>query len=158
MKEYVRLSLETHLFFGRIMKEHALFLLAGFPCGETAFRKRADWFREEFEDGLRRTVMLSNGMISEAVLDSGEIVTEFTRKAESQTSRLAGVPIDLQITEAEKNLRAGCPLNLSREMVQNVRNLNRRMLQLLNGLIEFNKDFRMRQKIGLSKYAPKDTI
>ena len=35
MEKYVRASLETHLFFGRIMKEHALFLQAGFPAGET---------------------------------------------------------------------------------------------------------------------------
>lgn len=42
MKEYVTSSLETHLFFGRIMKEHALFLQAGFPAGETAYRSRAD--------------------------------------------------------------------------------------------------------------------
>ena len=35
MEEYVTSSLETHLFFGRIMKEHALFLQAGFPAGET---------------------------------------------------------------------------------------------------------------------------
>ena len=139
MREYVRLSLETHLFFGRIMKEHALFLLAGFPAGETAFRKKADWFREEFEDGLRRTVQLSNGVVGEAVLNSGEIVTEFTLKAEHQTSKLAGIPIDMQITEAEKRLRAGCPVNLSREMVQRVRFLNRRMLQLLNGLIAFKE-------------------
>lgn len=121
------------------MKEHALFLLAGFPAGETAFRKKADWFREEFEDGLRCTVQLSNGVVGEAVLNSGEIVTKFTLKAEHQTSKLAGIPIDMQITEAEKRLRAGCPVNLSREMVQRVRFLNRRMLQLLNGLIEFKE-------------------
>lgn len=61
MKEYVTLSLETHLFFGRIMKEHSLFLLAGFPTKETALIQRADRFREEFEDGLRRTVKLADG-------------------------------------------------------------------------------------------------
>lgn len=33
MKEYVTISLETHLFFGRIMREHALFLEAAFPAG-----------------------------------------------------------------------------------------------------------------------------
>ena len=60
MKEYVTLSLETHLFFGRIMKEHSLFLLAGFPAKETEFIKRADRFREEFEAGLRRTVELAD--------------------------------------------------------------------------------------------------
>lgn len=139
MREYVTLSLETHLFFGRIMKEHSLFLLAGFPAGEDEFRKKADWFREEFEDGLRRTVQLSNGVVGEDVLNSGEIVTEFTGRAERQTRELAGVSIDSQITEAEKRLRAGCHVNPNREMVQRVKMLNRRMLQLLNGLIEFKE-------------------
>lgn len=41
MENYVRASLETHLFFGRIMKEHALFLQAGFPAGETGYRSKA---------------------------------------------------------------------------------------------------------------------
>ena len=49
MREYVTTSLETHLFFGRIMKEHALFLQAGFPSGETGYRKKTGWYREEFE-------------------------------------------------------------------------------------------------------------
>ena len=68
MKEYITLSLETHLFFGRIMKEHSLFLLAGFPAKETDFIQRADRFREEFETGLRRTVELADGMVRESVL------------------------------------------------------------------------------------------
>ena len=72
MKEYVILSLETHLFFGRIMKEHSLFLLAGFPVKEKTFIQRADQFREEFEDGLRRTVKLADGIVSESVLNSGD--------------------------------------------------------------------------------------
>ena len=42
MKKYIQTSLEIHLFFGRIMKEHALFLQAGFPAGETGYRSRAD--------------------------------------------------------------------------------------------------------------------
>ena len=68
MKEYATLSLETHLFFGRIMKEHSLFLLAGFPAKETAFIRRADQFRKEFEEGLRRTVKLADGIVSKSVL------------------------------------------------------------------------------------------
>lgn len=49
MEEYVTSSLETHLFFGRIMKEHALFLQAGFPAGETGYSNKAGRYREEFE-------------------------------------------------------------------------------------------------------------
>lgn len=106
MGNYVTKSLETHLFFARIMKEHALFLLAGFPVSEEQFRKRADWFREQFEDLLRTAVAISDGMVRETVLDSGEIVTEFTEVTEDQTRRLAGVSIDTEITQAAKRLRS----------------------------------------------------
>lgn len=53
MREYVTLSLETHLFFGRIMKEHSLFLLAGFPEKEKEFRRRADHVLREANHYLR---------------------------------------------------------------------------------------------------------
>lgn len=139
MGNYVILSLETHLFFGRIMKEHALFLYAGFPAGETKCRQQADYFREEFEDGLRRAVQLSNGIVGNEVLASGEIVTEFTSKAERQTEKLSGISIDSEITEAEKGLCAGNHMRFSREMVLKVRALNRQMFQLINGLIEFKE-------------------
>lgn len=134
------LSLETHLFFGRIMKEHSLFLLAGFPAKETEFIKRADQFREEFEDGLRKTVNLANGIVSRSVLDSGEVITEFTKKAECQTSDLTGIPIDVKITEAEEKLCAGSHVTVNREIVYRVRMLNRQMMKSLNGLISFKEE------------------
>ncbi len=140
MKEYIRASLETHLFFGRIMKEHSLFLLAGFPAKEEELIRRADRFREEFEAGLRRTVELADGIVSRSVLSSGEIVTEFTQKAECQTEDLTGIPIDVKITEAEKRLRAGSCNMVTRELVLHVRRLNRQMLQSLNGLISFKEE------------------
>lgn len=140
MKEYVRLSLETHLFFGRIMKEHSFFLLAGFPAKETEFIRRADQFREEFEDGLRKTVRLADGIVGECVLRSGEVVTEFTQKAECQTKNLTGNPIDVKITEAEERLRAGSCVMVNREMVHHVKMLNRQMLRSLNGLIALKEE------------------
>lgn len=140
MNEYVSLSLETHLFFGRIMKEHSLFLLAGFPAKETEFIRRADRFREEFEAGLRRTVELADGIVSESVLKSKEIVTEFTQKAECQTTNLTGIPIDVEIAEAEKRLHAGSCIMVNREIVSHVRMLNRQMLRSLNGLISFKEE------------------
>ena len=56
MENYIVRSLETHLFFGRIMKEHSLFLLASFPEKETNYRKQADWYRMQFERALDVTV------------------------------------------------------------------------------------------------------
>lgn len=139
MKDYVILSLETHLFFGRIMKEHALFLMAGFPAKEIEFIQRADWFRENFEDGLRKAVILADGVVSESVLCSGEVVTEFTQKAELQTENLTGISIDRKITEAETHLRAGNCVAIDRNMASRIRTLNRQMLKSLNGLISLKE-------------------
>lgn len=139
MKNYVMLSLENHLFFARIMREHAMFLLAGFPAGEEEYRKRADWIREQFEDLLRQTVALANGMVRESVLASGEVVTEFTEMAECQTKKLAGVSIDVEITKAEQCLKAGLPGNINCRTMQQVRRLNQSVLWLLNELIQFKE-------------------
>ena len=40
--KYVSLSLEPHLFFARIMKEHALFLEAGFTPANGGFAREAE--------------------------------------------------------------------------------------------------------------------
>ena len=47
---YVVQSLDLHLFFGRIMKEHALFLRAGFTPANAAFSKQAEIYKNEFEN------------------------------------------------------------------------------------------------------------
>lgn len=135
MENYVVKSLETHLFFGRIMKEHSLFLLASFPEIETNYKRRANWFREQFEQLLAMTVQLANGRVGEDILRSGEIVTEFTEKAECQTEHLTGIPIRIQITRAEKRLQSGIIRRPNRNLILQIRNLNQRALQLVNGLI-----------------------
>lgn len=145
-REYVSSSLETHLFFARIMKEHALFLAAGFPACEAELIQRADKFREEFEDGLRYVVRVSNGRVGRAVLQSGEAVTDYTRNAEERTKRLAGADIDTQITEATKQLRAGRRNEWSEEEIRYVGILNRHMLELVEGLIAFKEEILCRIK------------
>lgn len=137
--DYVSLSLETHLFFGRIMKEHALFLMTGFLEKDEDLTKKADWFRAQFEEILCRAVALGEGRIGEAVLDSGEIVTEFTCAAERRTSFLTGVEIDSRITEEEKGLEHNCNSGMSRELFRLTRQLNRRALQLTGAFIGFKE-------------------
>ena len=132
MGEYIATSLEPHLFFGRIMKEHALFLQAGFPAGEVGYRNKADRYRREFEKVLGQTVRLADGMVDEKALCSGEAVTEFTVMAEQQTGRLTKIPIDIRITQAEEKLRAGCAQCADERMERQIRQLNQHVLHLLN--------------------------
>lgn len=140
MENYVILSIETHLFFARIMKEHSLFLEAGFPCKEEEWIKKADWFRQQFEDLLRDTLSVGNGRINSCILESNELVTEFTIPAERRTECLSGIPIDSELSTAAQNLRAFCTREDFRRMVPMVHRLNQRSLRLLNGLIDFKED------------------
>ena len=97
-QDYVVDSLELHLFFARIMKEHALFLKAGFMPPGAAFARESEMFLRRFEAILSRAVSLSNHIVRRCVLDSGEVFTRFTDKAECRTQRLTGIAIDRQLT------------------------------------------------------------
>lgn len=137
---FVALYLETHLFFGRIMKEHSLFLMAGFQPPNGSLAKKADWYRSEFESLLWQVVSISDGMVSKDILESGEIVTDFTLKAERSTSRLTGISIETCITQAEKRLQAGCMTCENERMNQKVQKLNERAICLIGGLIDFKEE------------------
>lgn len=67
---YIRQSLELHLFFGRIMKEHALFLKAGFAPPNADFAKKAEFYKREFEQLLHQAIAVSAGAVSCEVLQS----------------------------------------------------------------------------------------
>lgn len=138
---YVVKSLELHLFFGRIMKEHALFLRAGFTPADPSFSEKAEFFLKEFESLLSEAVSISDGIVGKEVLESGEVITEFTALAERQTERFTGIPIDKQITRKTQNLK--CRERQRGSMAPltgKVRKLNRNALRLLEGLIGFKEN------------------
>lgn len=137
---YVVKSLELHLFFSRIMKEHAFFLQAGFTPAATAFSERAAFFQKEFETLLRDSVTLAGSVVGKEVISSGEIVTEFTAWAEKQTECFTGIPIDKEITNQTLCLKPG---GIRRDLTQiqgRVRRLNRTALRLLSGLIDLKEN------------------
>lgn len=138
MSNYVRLSLELHLFFARIMKEHAIFLQAGFMPKNTEYIQEAMLYKRKFEKLLSDAVELSNCIISNNVLDSGEIVTNFTYGAERKTEELTGIKIDSNITLKELNLNSNYYYEMP-EIHECVCYLNDTTITLLNGLINFKE-------------------
>ena len=137
---YVVKSLELHLFFSRIMKEHAFFLQAGFTPAAAAFSERAAFFQKEFKTLLRDSVTLAGSVVGKEVISSGEIVTEFTAWAEKQTECFTGIPIDKEITNQTLCLKPG---GIRRDLTQiqgRVRRLNRTALRLLSGLIDLKEN------------------
>lgn len=139
MRDYVILSLETHMFFARIMKEHALFLEAGFPCCEKDCIEEASNFRRKFEEFLRDVLKISDGNLHESVLISNELITKFTLPAEQKTEALSGIPIDSKISKMTMELHHGCRREENRVLTRQVICLNERALKLLNDFICFKE-------------------
>lgn len=138
-QRYAILSLELHLFFGRIMKEHSLFLEAGFTAKDSELAKEAEHYKNQFEKLLSFAVSASNGIIRSDVLNSGEIITDYTLGAEEKTQALTGIQIDKNITTMESRLRSGNNPQVSSNLVNYVNQLNMNAKRLLNGLINFKK-------------------
>ena len=141
-QDYVVDSLELHLFFARIMKEHSLFLKAGFTPPGAAFARESEMFLRRFEAILSRAVSLSNNIVRRCVLDSGEVFTRFTDRAECQTQRLTGIAIDRQLTARAMCLQGsdcGAELCISPSLAAQVRRLNRDALVQVEGLISLKE-------------------
>lgn len=134
-QRYVVCSLELHLFFARIMKEHALFLMAGFTPVNTAFTREAEKFKDAFEELLRRAVSLGDGVVSRESLCAGEFYTPFTACAEQQTQCFTGIAIDQKLTARQALLRSGDCGTRNPDLYRQVQNLNQTALHLLDGLI-----------------------
>ncbi|NFH68506.1 DUF2935 domain-containing protein [Clostridium botulinum] len=136
-QKYVGLSLELHLFFARIMKEHSLFLEAGFTPKNTKLSKEAENYKVQFEKLLLDTVKLSNGRVRQVVIDSGEIFTDYTLSTEKKTQYYTGININSKITEMEKELEHENKKYIDSRTVKCVKKLNNRAIKLLSGLIDF---------------------
>lgn len=121
------------------MKEHALFLEAGFTPANKDLAQTAGSFKQKFETLLRRAVSMSDGIVSRRVLVSGEILTEFTANAEIQTQRYTGITIYKEITAMESALNFGESSRNDPVLRRQVGQLNQTTLSLLDGLISFKE-------------------
>ncbi|HKL99618.1 MAG TPA: DUF2935 domain-containing protein [Mobilitalea sp.] len=133
--DFIRQSLETHLFFARIMKEHAFFMQVSFTPRDDKFIKHADELRVEFDNFLADCIVLSNGVVSNEVLESGEVFTQYTLEAERVSGFLTGVMIRTKLTEEERGLMGG--REASQALERRVAMLNKRALFLLEDIIKF---------------------
>lgn len=135
--EFIRQSLELHLFFARIMKEHSFFLEISFTPKDSNYISRADAFRMRFDKILAETIRLSNGVVSNNVLESGEVVTPFTLKAEMASAYFTGIKIPTTLTEAETQLEGSTSIINSTMLEERVCMLNERAMELTKDLALF---------------------
>lgn len=138
-EEYVRISLETNLFFQRIMKEHLFFIETNLQPVVPELIKKTRGLKEDFEALLAETVRYANGAVSEHALKYNEFVTPYTLKAEEVNSKLTGAGINTAITKAELSMTCNQRYNYC-NCLNTVGYRNNETLKLLDCVIEFQKD------------------
>ncbi|OOM74186.1 hypothetical protein CLPUN_40680 [Clostridium puniceum] len=136
--KFIRQSLELHLFFTRIMKEHSFFLEVGFTPKDSNYIDEADAFRIEFDRLLADVISISDGVVSNDVLESGEVITPFTLDAEKSSAYYTGVKIATNITSTEIKLTGDSLNRENKEILERrVFVINNRAMELTRGLIRF---------------------
>lgn len=138
-KEYIRLSLELHLFFDRIMKEHSLFLEAAFMEKDNHLKRIANDFQKIFSNTLEKAITLADGHLNLNLLQANELVTPNTLDAETTTSNLTGIPIPTNLTIKQLNLKNG-PLTPNPQLLDAISDLNKKTLPVIQNLIHFKND------------------
>lgn len=138
--DFVQKSLELHLFFARIMKEHSFFLQLGFTPRDSMYTQEANMFRKEFDNLLREVILLSDGVISHEVLNSGEVVTPYTLDAEKASTFYTGVNIPIELTMDEYQLMGNFNSTRNPYLEDRVYNVNRKAVELISKLIQFKSD------------------
>lgn len=135
--DFVHQSLELHLFFGRIMKEHSFFLELGFTPRDINYTQKADEFRREFDKFLREVILLSNGVVSKNVLLSGEVITPYTLNAEMVSSYYTGIQIPTELTQEETELMGADKTPYNPIIEERVFYINQWAIKLVSALIQF---------------------
>ncbi|QAT42212.1 DUF2935 domain-containing protein [Aminipila luticellarii] len=134
---YLQNSMELNLFFLRILKEHALFMQLSFMPRDKEWANMAVDLRERLTQLLKQAVILSKGYISQEVMTSGELFTQYTEEAERQMEGFTGVPIDIQITMDEYDM--GGAMIPPSSMKPYMDALNQNALALSQQLLQFMK-------------------
>lgn len=138
-KDYMKSSLELHLFFDRVMKEHAFFLEASFTEKDIDMKRTASKFQIVFNDILETTINIANGNISKSLIETNEFITKNTLEAEIKASNLTGIQIDTEITKKQINLQSG-EISVNNQLLEQVTSLNKQTLLALENFINFKND------------------
>lgn len=137
--EYVRQSIETNLFFLRIMKEHLIFASAALTLRDASLVPTLMDTKNKFEELLIHTISLAKGVVGPHSLAAGDIVTPYTCKAELATQYYTGLPINTDITRMEAALMNNTAPAANPTIVQSVNMLNQQIMSLLQGSIQTQK-------------------
>lgn len=137
--EYARLSLEFHLFFARIMKEHSLFIEAALTSKNKRLKDKARIFRVKFDELLGEALLVSTGVIGPDVAASDEIITPYTLNAELSNNFYTGIPLNTEITQIETAMIGNIKMSFTPRLEDKVFVINQNAIVLTAALANFKR-------------------
>ncbi|SHI23295.1 protein of unknown function [Sporobacter termitidis DSM 10068] len=138
--EYIQLSLESNLFWVRIMKEHAIFIESAMPPPLNHIARQAEHFKQQFAVLLSETIRHANGLVSSGALQSGQYYTNFTEAAEQAVQNSTGIGTDGYLTQMEYNIEPLTTYSITPETEDAVNQLNGYILNMVNAFAAFKAD------------------
>jgi len=136
-KEYIRHSLETNLFFLRIVKEHEIFAAASLPPRDRGVMNQLVFMKNSTEQLLSEAIDLADRAVSHEVLASDELVTDYTLAAERATQFLTGIPINTDLTRRELELRGSSKGRSAEGLQREISVLNRKAMAMTKAAVAF---------------------
>jgi hypothetical protein len=137
-EEYIRRSFDNHLFWLRIMKEHAIFIESAIPPSQKQLAQEAERFKQQFEHLLASAIIQASGWVTPQVLRSGELYTRFTDETERITQQYTGIQINRNLTSLEADIEPWSVYsNATARMEQEVSALNQNILSQVETFAHF---------------------
>lgn len=150
-EEYVQKCLSYHLFWIRIMKEHAIFIEATMSPPGKQLAHKADSYKQQYDRYLSTAIQLSSGVLTTNALLSGQFSTKYTEEAEQQAQKFSGIYINRELTRMAYRIEPFYPgYEVSARKEQEVSQLNQNLLTLTDAFVQFQTELlSMRSSCGL---------
>lgn len=134
---FVSQSLNSNLYFLRTIREFATNIQLSFLSNNNEYIETARDFSDRCEELIGILMKYANGRVAKEALDNHIFVTDYTLDTELLTERLFGIDIDTSITEQQLNLMPGVDNNPSKDIVNEIIEVNRSSLILVTNFISF---------------------
>lgn len=133
---FISKSIDLHLFFMRITQEHLLFIESALPSKNKSLKQEAQQLRQELLKIFSYIISISNGYISQNVINSGELITKYTYEAEKLSEYYTGIEIDSNYTLRENNILIS---QESKKQISNdeISEMNNYIISIVNKVTDF---------------------
>lgn len=134
---YVLQTLNSNLYFLRTLREFSINIQLSFLPNNIEYINAAKDFSNRIAELIEILMKYANDNVTKEALDNEIFVTPYTLDTELLTEKLFSIDIDTTITEKQLELRPGFNENPSQDIVEELKEVNRKALILVNNFINF---------------------